>query len=100
MIKQEPSLNGRPVDIQVWKSDGSDGEFPGLHWEEVKEHPDTGEWIPFRESKWTYGPYDCLASVVDSVKWKKEGGYIRYIVLGETTLVYGPEESPRGVTKH
>ena len=36
MIKQEPSLNGRPIDIQVWKSDGSDGEFPGLHWEEVR----------------------------------------------------------------
>ncbi|HIE83877.1 MAG TPA: hypothetical protein EYQ00_08555 [Dehalococcoidia bacterium] len=90
----------RPIDIEVWMGESRDGEFPGLHWDEVTEHPDTGEWMPFRQNKFTYGPYTCLHEVVRSVDYLKTDGYLRYIVLGGTALAFGPENTPRGEIVH
>jgi hypothetical protein len=89
----------RPVDIEVWTGEAQNGEFPGLHWDEVKQAPN-GDWMPFRQGRWTYGPYTCLADVVKAVEAHKEDSYLRYIILGGDQIVFGPEHTPKGEVVH
>ena len=94
-------IKRRPIDIEVWLGEPEYGEFAGLHWDEVREHPtEQGTWVPYRAHKFIYGPFDCLATIVKSVEDLKPEGYVRYIIVGGDQIRFGPEDIPHGEKIH
>jgi len=96
-----PIVKQRPIDIEVWEVGPENGDFPGLHFDEVREHPEkAGHWLPFRHKRYTYGPYDNLAEIVKAVEHLKPEGYLRYIIVGGDQIRFGPEDIPYGEVIH
>lgn len=85
------TINTRPIDIEVWSGDAEFGEFPGLHWEEVRQHPTAADLLPYRATAYCYGPYDSLAEVVRSVERTIPEGHLRTIYINKMQIPFGPD---------
>ncbi len=94
------SYKKTPIDIMIIAGDPQQGNFPGLHWEQVAQHPVTNVWIPFRKRKWLMGPHESIAACVREAERSVDDGYVRYIIVGENEIQFGPIDVPFGEQIH